>query len=126
MAGDARGARSLRPWFARSGDFLAACALIILFLPLMIVVALAIKCDSRGPVLRWELRVNPGGHRFWALKFRSTVHELDSAAYRTPQATFVGDIIRTLRLDTLPQLLNVLRGEMTCLPAEPDHLFFLD
>jgi putative colanic acid biosynthesis UDP-glucose lipid carrier transferase len=125
MAEGARRARLPRPWFARSGDFILACVLIVLFLPLIIVVALAIKCDSRGPVLLWELRVTPGGRRFWALKFRITVQGSE-ASHREPQATFVGDIIRTLRLDALPQLLNVLRGEMTCLPADPDYLFFLD
>src|SRR5580693_4399838 len=64
--------RSTRPWFERFSDLVITCGLIVLLLPLMIVVAIAIKCDSRGPVLVWELRRRPLERDFWALKFRST------------------------------------------------------
>jgi lipopolysaccharide/colanic/teichoic acid biosynthesis glycosyltransferase len=117
-------ARSARPRFERFGDFVIACGLIVLLLPLMIAVALAIKCDSHGPVLFWERRACPHGRQFWALKFRSAM--LKTNPHGEPETTFVGGIIRTLRLDTMPQLFNVLRGEMTCLRADPDHLFFLE
>ena len=117
--------RSTRPWFERFGDLVIACGLIVLLLPLMLIVTIAVKCDSRGPVLVWEFRRRPPGSDFWALKFRCTVHGADGR-YPEPEATFVGGIIRYLRIDNLPQLVNVLRGEMTCLPADPEHQFFLE
>jgi polysaccharide biosynthesis protein PslA len=126
MLGGQRRARSTRPWFERFADVIIACGLIVLFLPLMTVVAFAIKCDSRGPVLIWEQRIRPPGRQFWALKFRCTVHRAVMIRDTEPAMTFVGGIIRYLRIDTLPQLVNILRGEMTCLPADPDHQFFLE
>jgi putative colanic acid biosynthesis UDP-glucose lipid carrier transferase len=115
-----------RPRFERFTDLVVACGLIILFLPLMIVVTIAIKCDSRGPVLIWEKRARRQGPHFWALKFRCTVHRASVPPYDEPEATFVGGIIRFLRIDNLPQLLNVLRGEMTCLPVDRRYQFFLE
>jgi lipopolysaccharide/colanic/teichoic acid biosynthesis glycosyltransferase len=126
MVEGARRARLARPWFEKWGDFVVGCGLVVLCLPLMIVVAIAIKCDSRGPVFVWEKRTSPSGHQFWALKFRTTVHEARNRPCDKSQATFVGGMIQPLRIDTLPQLVNVLRREMTCFPADPDHLFFLE
>jgi lipopolysaccharide/colanic/teichoic acid biosynthesis glycosyltransferase len=126
MVGGQWRAHSVRPWFEWFADLIVACGLIILFLPLMILVAIAIKCDSRGPVLVWEKRTSPHDHQFWALKFRCSAYNASAGAYDEPEATFVGGIVHLLRIDTLPQLVNVLRGEMTCLPADPDYLFFLD
>jgi hypothetical protein len=118
--------RSTRPWFERFSDLAIACGLIVLLLPLMIVVAVAIRCDSRGPILVWELRRRAPAREFWALKFRCMENEARSDRYSQPEATFVGGILRYLRIDNLPQLVNVLRGELTCLPADPDHQFFLE
>jgi lipopolysaccharide/colanic/teichoic acid biosynthesis glycosyltransferase len=126
MVGGAWSTYPARPWFERFGDLVIACALIAIFLPLMIVLAIAIKCDSRGPVLVWEQRAGPRGRQFWALKFRSTVHRAGVCLYDEREATFVGGTIHALRFDALPQLVNVLRGEMTCLPFDPGHLFFLE
>jgi polysaccharide biosynthesis protein PslA len=126
MVGYAWSAHSPRPWFERLGDLGMACGLIVLTLPLVIAVAIAIKCDSRGPIITWNKRTSPNGRQFWALRFRSTVHESGTNLYSKPGATFVGGMIRTLRIDLLPQLVNVLRGEMTCHSADPDRLFFLE
>jgi lipopolysaccharide/colanic/teichoic acid biosynthesis glycosyltransferase len=125
MVGGAWWPYSERPWFERFGDLVIACGLIAFFLPLMIVVAIAIKCDSSGPVLIWEQRAGRHGRQFWALKFR-TMHGSGAYFYDEPEATFVGGIIHPLRLDTLPQLVNVLRGEMTCLRFDPGLRFFLE
>jgi len=112
--------------FERLIDLVIACCLIILLMPLMTVAAIAIKCDSRGPILVWEKRTPRQGRQFWALKFRCAVRRASVGPYDEPEVTFVGGIIRFLRIDNLPQLANVLRGEMTCLPADPGHLFFLE
>jgi len=126
MVGGQWRARSTRPWFERLADVTIAFGLIALFLPLMIIVAIAIKCDSRGPFLVWERRTRPPGLQFRALKFRCRIHGARAQPFAEPETTFVGGIIRYLRIDTLPQLVNVLRGEMTCLPADPDYQFFLE
>ena len=78
-----RGAR-----MRRLGDFVAACALIAYTLPLMVFVAIAIKCDSPGLVFRRQLRVGSGSRRFCALKFRTTLPAVDDPGLtwrRAPQ-----------------------------------------
>jgi lipopolysaccharide/colanic/teichoic acid biosynthesis glycosyltransferase len=92
----------------------------------MIFVAIAIKCDSRGPVFAWEERISTRGLRFSALKFRTTGVHSSARRGAASELTFVGGIIWHLRLDNLPQLLNVLRGEMSCIKRDSDRPFFLD
>lgn len=117
---------SALPEFDRLRDVAVASALLLLFLPLMLFVSIAIKADSRGPVLRWELRTGPGGNRFRACRFRTTVNEHSAGLCQSPALTFVGNLIHWLRIDTLPQLVNVLRGEMSCFPGDPQRPFFLE
>jgi lipopolysaccharide/colanic/teichoic acid biosynthesis glycosyltransferase len=97
-----------------------AVALLVLALPLIVIIALAVKCDSGGPVLIWEKRIAARGLRFSALKFRST------ADLHTTEVTRSGWLLRYTRADRLPQLINVIRGEMSCIDAAPDRPFFLD
>ena len=78
----------LRAWARRLGDLAAACALIAFTLPLMAIVAIAIKCDSPGPVFERRQCVGIGGRRFDALSFRTTLHaaeDADLAWHRAPQ-----------------------------------------
>ena len=109
----------LRAWARRLGDFLAACALIAFTLPLMAIIAIAIKFESPGPVFERQLCVGIGGRRFDALNFRTTLHAVedgDLAWHRAPQ-TRVGPYLRYTRIDALPQLFNVLRGEMSIIDS---------
>jgi lipopolysaccharide/colanic/teichoic acid biosynthesis glycosyltransferase len=111
----------------RVRELVVAVALILLTAPLIAVVALAIKSGSRGPILVREQRTGSDG-RFIALKFRTT--ELrDAQARRRPATganlTAVGRFIRHTRIEHLPQLINVLRGEMSCFPGS-ERPFFLD
>jgi polysaccharide biosynthesis protein PslA len=106
----------LRVRVRRLGDLAAACALIAFTLPLMTIVAIAIKCDSPGPVFERQQCVGIGGRRFAALSFRTTLHaaeDADLAWHRAPELTRVGPYLRYARIDDLPQLFNVLRGEMS-------------
>jgi|SRR5215472_1462993 len=107
-------------------ELFTASALILLTLPLMILVAVAIKCESQGPIFSRTELISPRGRRFSALKFRSTVCEPSPARGLVIRVTFVGSIIRFLRIENLPQLLNVLRGEMSCFTWHLDQSFFLD
>jgi lipopolysaccharide/colanic/teichoic acid biosynthesis glycosyltransferase len=110
----------------RLGDVVVASVLVVVTLPLMMIVAIAIKCDSRGPIFSREERLDRQGGRFFALKFRSTLQEDPPIRDCGASVSFVGRIIRFLWIDNLPQLVNVLRGEMTCFAGDPNQLFFLE
>jgi lipopolysaccharide/colanic/teichoic acid biosynthesis glycosyltransferase len=105
----------------RRADIWLAGVLIIFTLPFMAIVALAIKCNSRGPVFSREERIDPRGRRFLALQFRSTAHDcvLDEV-----RVTRVGQLLRYTRIDCLPRLINVLRGDMSFDASWEGH--FLD
>jgi lipopolysaccharide/colanic/teichoic acid biosynthesis glycosyltransferase len=110
----------LRAWARRLGDFVVACSLIAFTLPLIAIVAIAIKCDSPGPVFERQQCVGIGGRRFDALSFRTTLHaveDADLAWHRASQTTRVGPYLRYTRIDALPQLFNVLRGEMSIIDS---------
>ncbi|HLK40836.1 MAG TPA: sugar transferase [Polyangiaceae bacterium] len=116
-------------------DVLATATALILLSPLMITVAVLIRCTSRGPILFKQERVGRHGHPFHMLKFRSMVvnaEELKAKLMalneqagpvfkmtRDPRITPVGRFIRKYSIDELPQLINVLRGEMSIVGPRP-------
>jgi lipopolysaccharide/colanic/teichoic acid biosynthesis glycosyltransferase len=104
----------------RVGDCMGACALLILALPLMLFVAVAIKCDSTGPILVRTRRI-AAGRQFITIQFRCTSHD-DSFG----RPTRVGRFLRFTGIDKFPQLYNVFRGEMSCLSPRSEAPFFLD
>jgi lipopolysaccharide/colanic/teichoic acid biosynthesis glycosyltransferase len=116
----------------RGFDLVVACALIALALPLMLLVALAIKWDSRGPIVYRQERVGLRGRRFDVLKFRSMRQDAEAdgqpvwAAVDDPRVTRVGRFIRWARIDELPQLFNVVRGEMSMVGPRPERPFFVE
>ena len=95
--------------------------------PLMLIVALAIKLDSPGPVFYRQVRVGEGGRRFTIVKFRSMRTDAEAAgapqwaSERDPRVTRVGAFIRRCRIDELPQLWNVVRGEMALVGPRPER-----
>jgi lipopolysaccharide/colanic/teichoic acid biosynthesis glycosyltransferase len=97
----------------RAVDVIIACVLILFTLPLMLVVALAIKLDSPGPIFS---RSNAFGHeranRADILKFRTTMHQPGTLG-RSPRRTRVGRILYLTRIDELPQLFGILRGDLS-------------
>jgi lipopolysaccharide/colanic/teichoic acid biosynthesis glycosyltransferase len=119
----------LRARTRRLGDLAAACALIAFTLPLMAIVAIAIKCESPGPVFERRQCVGIGGRRFDALSFRATLHaveDVDRGWHRAPQMTRLGPYLRYAGIDALPQLFNVLRGEMSIIDSAAYSPSFLD
>ena len=130
--------RAIPVWFqppgsrgrlTRLGDLAAACALIAFTLPLMAIVAIAIKCESPGPVFERRQCVGIGGRRFDALSFRTTLHaveDVDRGWHRAPQMTRLGPYLRYAGIDALPQLFNVLRGEMSIIDSAAYSPSFLD
>jgi len=101
-------------------DFVLASILMILLLPVFIVIAIAIKVESNGPVFFRQNRTGLGGRDFKMFKFRSMVHGNDVRDLsKSDQHTKVGDILRSLSLDELPQLINVLKGDMSFIGPRP-------
>ena len=111
----------------RLGDIVIACLLLAITSPLMLIVALAIKLESAGPALDRRTCIACGGRRFQMLKFRTVVHDPEDAtptwAQRTTQ---LGEFLRYTRIEDLPQLINVLRGEMSMIDIEAHSPSFLD
>jgi exopolysaccharide biosynthesis polyprenyl glycosylphosphotransferase len=111
----------------RGFDILFSGLGIIIILPLMAVIAMAVKLDSKGPVLFRQRRVGRNGVEFSMLKFRSMVHndgEQRSAGWTVqddPRRTRVGRFIRKYSLDELPQLFNVLAGRMSLVGPRPEQ-----
>jgi exopolysaccharide biosynthesis polyprenyl glycosylphosphotransferase len=116
----------------RIADLIIACALILFTLPLMAIVALAIKSESRGPIFYRQERVGLRGARFMVMKFRSMVENAEVggrpvwAAKHDARVTAIGNIIRRFRIDELPQLFNVLKGEMSMIGPRPERPYFVE
>jgi lipopolysaccharide/colanic/teichoic acid biosynthesis glycosyltransferase len=109
----------------RTLDVLVAFAALIVLSPVLAAVALAVLLESGTPVLFRQVRVGLGGREFEMFKFRSMVqHAAAIGPYYTtdedPRITRVGRFIRRTSLDELPQLLNVLRGDMSLVGPRPD------
>ncbi len=115
----------------RSLDVALVLALAALWLPLCLLVALAVKLDSPGPVLFSQSRVGRDGHSFRLWKFRSMRHHSQPQPARFAQLgderiTRVGRHIRRWRLDELPQLWNVLLGHMSLIGPRPEQTQFVE
>jgi sugar transferase (PEP-CTERM system associated) len=113
-------------------DVLVSIALLTLTGPLMLTVAVLIALESRGPIFYAQERVGKGGHIFTLLKFRSMRTDAEATAApkwateRDPRITSIGALLRPMRLDELPQLINVLRGDMSLIGPRPERPFFVD
>lgn len=106
-------------------DVIVSAAALLLLWPLFVVIALAIKLDSRGPVFFRQERVGRHGVPFRIHKFRTMRHQPDSLGREItvgddPRITRVGAVLRRTKLDELAQLIDVLRGEMSLVGPRPE------
>lgn len=105
-------------------DIVVAAILLVLLSPVFLVLAIAIKLDSRGPVFYRQVRVTQYGKEFRIFKFRSMVQNADKGSQVTvgndSRITRVGKFIRKCRLDEICQLIDVLRGTMTFVGTRPE------
>jgi sugar transferase (PEP-CTERM system associated) len=113
-------------------DVVLASALLLLTLPVLVVTAALIWLESGRPIFYRQERVGAFGRRFKLLKFRSMRANAEAdgipcwATNNDARCTRVGRIIRKLRIDELPQIINVLKGEMSFVGPRPERPFFVD
>jgi exopolysaccharide biosynthesis polyprenyl glycosylphosphotransferase len=122
-------------WIKRAMDLILVSAGLVVISPVLVAAAIAIKLDSRGPIFYRQQRVGKHGRTFWMFKFRSMIqdaeHHLELLRAQNeaigplfkmradPRVTRVGGFLRRWSIDELPQLLNVLRGEMSLVGPRP-------
>ena len=109
----------------RAFDLILSLSFLLIMLPFLLVIAIAIKVDSPGPVLYQGKRIGKDGEEFEILKFRTMVNRpsLVGPAItggKDPRITQVGRFLRNYKLDEIPQLLNVIRGEMSLVGPRPE------
>ena len=111
--------------FKRVFDVFAALMLMILLFPVFLILSVAIKLESRGPVFYRQIRITQYGRKFRIHKLRTMVENADSigaslTANNDTRITRVGRLIRRTRLDEIPQLIDVLAGNMTFVGTRPE------
>jgi lipopolysaccharide/colanic/teichoic acid biosynthesis glycosyltransferase len=119
------------PFLKRPLDLILSIFMLILSLLASLPIALAIKLEDRGPIFYRQKRWGRNGTRFRAYKFRTMVASSDrefglkQATENDPRITKVGQVLRTMGLDELPQLLNIFRGEMSLIGPRPERPEFV-
>ena len=119
-------------FFKRTLDIILSIILLILLLPVIIITAILIKSDSKGPVIFSQKRVGENKNQYLVYKFRSMVENAEKqsgpvwAQDKDPRITRVGRVIRKLRVDEIPQLWNVLKGDMSFVGPRPEREFFVE
>lgn len=122
----------LRSGIKRVFDLAASGVLLVVTLPVMLIAALCILFEDGAPIFYRQERVGKGGKTFMVLKFRSMRNDAEKsgkpqwAAADDPRTTRVGRIIRKLRIDELPQIFNVLNGEMSFVGPRPERPYFVN
>lgn len=119
-------------WLKRGCDLVGAAVGLVIVAPLMGLVALAVRLTSEGPVLYCQTRVGKHGVPFTIWKFRTMTVQAEAdgrarwAQEHDPRVTRVGARLRQWRLDELPQLWNIIRGEMSLVGPRPERPEFVD
>ena len=118
--------------FKRLMDIVLCLIALVPAAPIMLIVALAIKIEDKGPVFYKQKRVTIGGKTFDILKFRSMIVDAEKpgisipATGDDPRITKVGKVIRAMRIDELPQILNILKGDMSIVGPRPERVEHVD
>ncbi|TAK53706.1 MAG: exopolysaccharide biosynthesis polyprenyl glycosylphosphotransferase [Bacteroidetes bacterium] len=120
-------------WFAkRLVDIIVSLLILIPLLPVWVIISLLIKIDSSGSILFVQERVGRKGSIFKLVKFRSMIEDAERetgpiwAAPEDKRRTRLGRVLRKLRLDEIPQFINVLKGEMSLVGPRPERPFFVE
>jgi len=122
----------IRAFMKRAFDIVVSTIIMALTLPIMLITAICIWWEDRGPLIYRQERVGMGGNTFYVMKFRSMGINAEKpgtpqwAAANDPRVTRVGGFIRKVRIDELPQLVNVFKGEMSFVGPRPERPFFVE
>ncbi len=123
--------QDMQEFLMRSLDTVGSILILLISIPVITLISLLIKISSPGPLFYKQQRVGKDGKIFTLYKFRTMVKDAEKelgpvlASRDDPRVTKVGKILRTTRLDELPQLLNVLRGDMSLVGPRPERLHFV-
>ncbi|NVJ98147.1 MAG: TIGR03013 family PEP-CTERM/XrtA system glycosyltransferase [Alphaproteobacteria bacterium] len=126
-----RGGSQIERAAKRLLDLLVSLTFVVATSPIMVVAGLLVKLTSRGPVFYLQERVGLDGQEFKLFKFRSMKIDAESsgapqwAQEKDPRVTVIGGFLRRTRIDELPQILNVLRGDMSFVGPRPERPFFV-
>ncbi|KID58520.1 exopolysaccharide biosynthesis protein [Pseudoalteromonas luteoviolacea] len=117
-------------YIKRAIDLVLSLTALILLFPILILVAIAIRLESKGSIIYKQMRVGQFNQEFNVFKFRSMVQNAENgkaqwAKKNDPRITKVGSFIRKTRLDELPQLINVIKGEMSLVGPRPEREVFI-
>jgi len=112
-------------------DFVVACIALFILLPVFIIISILIKIDSKGPIFYKQTRVTQYGKRFKILKFRTMVNHADKigpqiTTYNDDRITRVGKLLRRLKLDEIPQLINIILGDMSFVGTRPEVIKYVE
>lgn len=115
----------------RMMDILVAVLLLIVTAPIMLIIAIGIKLEDGGSIIYRQVRITEGGREFQMLKFRSMRENAETegmtlAKKQDSRVTRIGRIIRNIHFDELPQLINVLRGDMSIVGPRPERKEFIE
>ncbi|AOS82759.1 hypothetical protein BIU88_00490 [Chlorobaculum limnaeum] len=111
-------------------DFITSLLGLILLSPVLLIISIAIKIDSRGPIFFRQIRVGQYNKQFLILKFRTMVIDAEKigaqiSSGNDPRITMVGRFLRKYKLDEFPQLINVAKGEMSIVGPRPEVPHFV-
>lgn len=112
-------------------DIVVAIITFIILSPVFIILSIAIKIDSKGPVMFRQVRVTQYGKQFRIFKFRTMVNHADKIGSQVTtkndaRVTKIGKLLRKLRLDEIPQLLNIITGDMTFVGTRPEVVKYVE
>lgn len=119
-------------FFKRLFDIVLSFLGIVITSPLMVIIAILIRSTSKGPAIYRQTRITVGNREFKMLKFRTMYENAEEktgpvlSSDDDPRVTKVGRVLRNLRLDELPQLFNVLKGDMSFVGPRPERPFFVE
>lgn len=122
-----QGAMLLKRFF----DVFVSIIMLLIVWPFMLIIAIAIKLDSPGPIIFKQERVTTYGRRFKIWKFRTMIDKADRVGSQVTvnqdsRITRVGHILRGMRLDEVPQLINILKGDMTYVGTRPEVVKYVN
>lgn len=117
--------KKIQLFFKRCFDIFASIILLLFLSPFFLIISILIKIDSKGPIFYRQIRVTRYGKKFKIIKFRTMFvndgkNNMEITVGNDPRITRVGKLIRNLRIDEIPQLINVLLGEMSFVGTRPE------